>query len=663
MSTICLNMIVKDEAHIIAATLAHLCEHFTFSYWVICDTGSTDGTQDIIRNFFAERGILGELTEEPWRDFGYNRTVALQQAYNKTDYLLVWDADDSISGKMVLPSPLTYDCYDFSFGGYYRGQLINNRRHWKYVGVLHEYLCPCEEGIQTSRLQGDYICISGRSGSRNRDPEKYLKDALLLERGLTDEPTNSRYAFYCATSYRDAGKPERAIEMYKRTLTMNGWSEELYLSCVRIYECLLGLGREVEGIGYLIEAHRYSPNRIEHMKYLIRYYSSINMTSIAMMFYTTLSQTFYETNGTNRQAYIQCLFLSWDDYQFYFPYQVIIPSLRAGRHDIAHAMFKIIWRTKFLTPGDWSLNNLFFNLQFLKVDKPDLDALQAMLEYCQALRQRGFQFSEQHNKHIAGYIDAHREALVAPLEKPAQLVTSVVKPRVVLTVTTCKRLDLFQQTINSMIRMWSDLDAVDYFFCVDDNSSGEDRARMKELYPFFDFYMKSPAQRGHRESMNIIWQRLKELQPTYWIHMEDDWLFFRRDAYVTKSMAFLDKYADQKIHQVLFNRNYGHDYTQLYLQGGESLEPGFTVHVKDMVCTGQNCAYWPHYSLQPSMCRWSAIEPLGDYDDSMKFFERAYANKYTAAGYRSGFFDTISSKHIGGKAGENAYALNNISQF
>jgi hypothetical protein len=43
--TICLNMIVKDESHIIVKTLEMLCSKIKFSYWVICDTGSTDNTK------------------------------------------------------------------------------------------------------------------------------------------------------------------------------------------------------------------------------------------------------------------------------------------------------------------------------------------------------------------------------------------------------------------------------------------------------------------------------------------------------------------------------------------------------------------------------------------------------------------------------------------
>ena len=50
--TICLNMIVKNEAHCIQDTLVNLCEQIKFSYWVISDTGSTDNTKDLITQFF-----------------------------------------------------------------------------------------------------------------------------------------------------------------------------------------------------------------------------------------------------------------------------------------------------------------------------------------------------------------------------------------------------------------------------------------------------------------------------------------------------------------------------------------------------------------------------------------------------------------------------------
>lgn len=64
-------------------------------------------------------------------------------------------------------------------------------------------------------------------------------------------------------------------------------------------------------------------------------------------------------------------------------------------------------------------------------------------------------------------------------------------PLITLTITSCKRLDLFVKTINSFMQCCKDIHLIDEWFCVDDNSSIEDRLRMQELYPFINFYFKT----------------------------------------------------------------------------------------------------------------------------------------------------------------------------
>lgn len=87
MSSICLNMIVKNESAIIAATLQNIIQHIPISCWVISDTGSADNTCDIIRQFFDEAGINGELYQDEWVDFAHNRNLALQRCHGKSDYV------------------------------------------------------------------------------------------------------------------------------------------------------------------------------------------------------------------------------------------------------------------------------------------------------------------------------------------------------------------------------------------------------------------------------------------------------------------------------------------------------------------------------------------------------------------------------------------------
>ena len=184
-ATICLNMIVKNESHSIEKTLSNLCDKITFSYWVICDTGSTDNTPELIKTFFKNKNIPGQLFYDKWVNFAHNRTLALEKAFNKTDLLLVFDADDELCGEITMPTVSNYDEYHIKFGSsagtnYTRVLLINNKKRFQYLSVIHEYIMCKEQGSTSTVVDGNYYVVSGRNGNRNKDPDKYLKDAINI---------------------------------------------------------------------------------------------------------------------------------------------------------------------------------------------------------------------------------------------------------------------------------------------------------------------------------------------------------------------------------------------------------------------------------------------------------------------------------------------------
>jgi len=231
--TICLSMIVKDEAPVIARCLDSVLPFL--DTWAIVDTGSSDGTQKIIAEQLAE--VPGELIERPWVDFAHNRTEALEHARGRADYILLIDADEVLEAPdgFRFP-PLRADAYDFDvhYEGitYRRRQLLRAALPWRYHGVLHEYV-HCSEARTIGRIDGVRTHVY-HDGARARDPLTYKRDALLLEQALLDEPDNARYAFYLAQSYRDAGDPEAAIRAYRRRAGMGGWSEEVWFSLYQI---------------------------------------------------------------------------------------------------------------------------------------------------------------------------------------------------------------------------------------------------------------------------------------------------------------------------------------------------------------------------------------------------------------------------------------------
>ena len=67
MPKLILNTIVKNESHCILTMLESAAK--ISDAIVIADTGSTDGTQDLIRKFGEEKGIPTYVFERPFDDF------------------------------------------------------------------------------------------------------------------------------------------------------------------------------------------------------------------------------------------------------------------------------------------------------------------------------------------------------------------------------------------------------------------------------------------------------------------------------------------------------------------------------------------------------------------------------------------------------------------
>jgi len=286
--TICLNMIVKDEAHVIKRCLDTVIPFI--DCWVIVDTGSTDGTQARIRELLAR--LPGDLHERPWKDFGHNRSEALELARGRADYFLIIDADEEfvVEDGFELP-PLSADAYrilhqegDTSYT-HYRPKLVKSSLPWHWVGVLHEYLTCDDAPKLEQRLAG--VTIKGHFDSaRNRLPpqEKYGRDAQVLEAALRDDPHNVRSVFYLAQSYRDSGQLEKSIECYERRAAMGDWEEEVWYSMFQVGVLNLRLGRFAQGVAALIRAYQYRPWRAESLCELARVYRERKEYHAAILF-------------------------------------------------------------------------------------------------------------------------------------------------------------------------------------------------------------------------------------------------------------------------------------------------------------------------------------------------------------------------------------------
>ena len=264
-------MIVKNESRVIQRCFDSVCDYI--DYWVICDTGSTDGTQDIIKNYFKEKNIPGKLLQHEWVDFGYNRTKAVQAAYRKADYLLLMDADFKfcIHDPNFKRTNLNHDGYQIKYEGAldYRQLLFaSGKKKWKYIGVTHEYItCPNAKNI--GKLDAFTIDHLADGGCRS---DKFERDIRLLTEGLKTEPDNIRYMFYLAQSHKDLKHWNDAIKYYQMRAERGGWSEEVYYSLYQIGLCKIMRGDPYEEFSKaLLKAHKYRPVRLEALHKLVNY--------------------------------------------------------------------------------------------------------------------------------------------------------------------------------------------------------------------------------------------------------------------------------------------------------------------------------------------------------------------------------------------------------
>ena len=342
MSSIVLNMIVKNEAHIILETLQNLVNSITFDYWVISDTGSTDGTENLILNFFSEVGIPGELHKDEWQNFAHNRNLALNYARGKGDYILIFDADDFVEGSLKISTDLEADAYYLNFSdesgvlSFRRVALVKNNPEIYWRGVVHEFN-ELPEGDSYGNLVGPYSVIARTRGARSLDDDKYYHDATALANAVynnQDPDLEPRYTFYCARSYRDAGLYQEALSWFKKRAVMtDGWSEEAYYSCLEIAQIYENEGKALEGREYLEKAIQINPNRAEAWSQLAKLYREAGQHHIAFA---------YAYMAKDLELNPDSLF-SWNRvYDYWIPFELLENGVKIGNFEVAYQGFRAL---------------------------------------------------------------------------------------------------------------------------------------------------------------------------------------------------------------------------------------------------------------------------------------------------------------------------------
>jgi glycosyltransferase involved in cell wall biosynthesis len=318
-STIALSIIVKNESKVIERMLNSVAP--IIDYYCVIDTGSTDGTQEIVKKFFEAKGIPGEVIEHPWKNFEDARNKALQSVKGKADFGFWIDADEElqIDPKFNIDKFKTsLSSFDggnvmIHYGGqkYYRMQFFRTDKPWYWYGPVHEVLIN-DEQVKIATAEGMNVLVrpDGNSWTAETQQQKYEGHAKILEDYVANDPKKDpRWLFYLAQSYRDAATPEnmeKSLKWYeKRRDAIGGYWEEVYFSALMVANLKSQLKHpENEVVEAFMQCGKYNISRIEHLLPLMAHYQSKKEYDIAYIFGSVAIQCDGKTPIPNSSLFI-----------------------------------------------------------------------------------------------------------------------------------------------------------------------------------------------------------------------------------------------------------------------------------------------------------------------------------------------------------------------
>jgi len=288
-----LAMIVKNEAHNIEQTLRSF--RTVIDRWTILDTGSTDGTQDIIRRELA--GVPGELHEEPFVDFSTSRNRALDLHGESTAFVVMPDSDDYLVNNLTLrafceskrsSTSLIDEAYGLNIRrgqlSYYLPLVMRTSARWRYSGRVHE-CCGRPGGVTASvNVPTAMLCQDYKPQSMEATKARWGRDLELLQADKLADPRNPRASFYLAQTYECLGKPEAALLEYAHRIEIGGWADETFEAKLRSAKILSALGRWPEAERAFLDAHDFDARRAEPLFHIANHYYGLDRHALTYLF-------------------------------------------------------------------------------------------------------------------------------------------------------------------------------------------------------------------------------------------------------------------------------------------------------------------------------------------------------------------------------------------
>jgi len=296
-------MMLKNEEKRLRVTLASL--RSCIDSLIIYDTGSTDSTLDILREFNQQTNIPLHLKQGEFVNFCTSRNISLDFAdtIEGVDFLLLLDCNDEIKNHKHLRTFLKkqpvsktawlvkQSWYHGTTIEYYNIRLIRPKQQWRYQGVVHEWIQKQDgKDIYIDDKLPEVVIYQDRTLDDDKTGKRFHRDKELLMDEHERNPTDARTVFYLAQTLSCLGELKEAYEYYKKRSVMEGFIEEQFQSYLRMGELvkkLLPGGHKDfnEGVmtHWFLKAFEHTP-RVEPLLELGEHYRMKQNWHMAYMF-------------------------------------------------------------------------------------------------------------------------------------------------------------------------------------------------------------------------------------------------------------------------------------------------------------------------------------------------------------------------------------------
>jgi hypothetical protein len=347
-------LMIKNEEKIIKRCIEKI---LTISDAIsIADTGSTDNTLEILKEYLPTLKIPTIVLNHVWKNFGHNRTLSFIGAKEyckslnwnpESCYGLLLDADmNLVVTDDFKKEDLTHTGYSIIQKDnnieYYNTRFLKLSYEWKCIGVTHEYWNGnCEQ------LKTIYIDDIGDGGCKD---DKFVRDEILLKQGLVEEPKNERYMFYLAQTLQNLKKISEAIDMYKQRIAAGGWYEEVWYSMYMLSKLYYEQKDMVEMEYWGLKAFAYNQNRAENI-YFLTYAFRVESQHFKAWHYMKLGKTIKQPDDL--------LFIEYNVYSHLFDYEKTILSYYVEPFNKTNTLHEIIEYY-----NKWDNWNCYSNMQY-----------------------------------------------------------------------------------------------------------------------------------------------------------------------------------------------------------------------------------------------------------------------------------------------------------